>query len=183
MSSLLFLSSQDFNVSQGTSGNILTTPIMGFSLIMFYSPKCVYCQKLIPIFKQLPQYVAGCKFGMINVSQQRDIIRMASQTIVPIKYVPLIILYINGNPYMKYEGPGNMDEIRDFILQIANSIQSQNSFATSTRGANSTPQTSSGGGRVIERKNELPIYGGIPLCGDDGVCYLEYNEAYPHAPR
>lgn len=163
MSSLLFLTSQDFNVTQGTNGQLLTHQIMGFSLIMFYSPKCVHSNKLIPIFRQLPQFVAGCKFGMLNVTNQRDIVRMSSQTIVPITYVPLIILYINGKPYMKYEGSSDINEIRTFILQIANSIQNQNSFSNG----------------AIETRNELPKYGGIPLCGEDDVSYLEYIEAYP----
>ena len=114
MSSLLFLTTEDFQIIRGkTNGkNILSHGIRDYSLILFYSTQCIYCQQLIPIFKRLPETIGGCQFGMINVSTNREIIRMAKNTVSPITYVPYLILYINGRPWMRYDGPHEEGEIR-----------------------------------------------------------------------
>jgi len=157
MSSLLFLSTDDFRITHGKSGDVISHQIKGFSLILYYSTKCVYCQQIIPIFKQLPYVVNGCQFGIINVSLNKSLISMASRTITPIEYVPLIILYINGSPYMRYNGPNKQDDIRNFIIEVSNKVQEQGFSSTL-------------------KENNIPEYTiGIPKC-DDEVCYLEFDE-------
>ena len=165
MNGLLFLSTDDFTVSKGTKGNIMTHSIPGFSLILFYSTQCVHCQNLIPIFKTLPGTIGGCQFGMINVSTNKTCVRMSKDTIAPITYVPYIILYINGRPFMKYQGPQNADEIRNFIIAVHTKISSKQKFADEE-----VKEDPRGG---------IPAYTiGHPLYGDDDVCYLEFVEAY-----
>ena len=95
MSGLLFLTSDDFIISKGSKGTILCTSIPGFSLILFYSTQCPHCQNFIPIFKKLPGTIGGCQFGMINVSTNKNCIRLSKDTIAPITYVPYVVLYIN----------------------------------------------------------------------------------------
>jgi len=165
MSGLLFLSSDDFTVNKGSKGNILCQSIPGFSLILFYSTQCVYCQTLIPIFKTLPGTIGGCQFGMINVSSNKKCVQMSKDTIAPISYVPYIVLYIQGKPFMRYNGPHDISEIRRFVLEVANKVQSKQKFA---------PEV------VKENKKGIPEYSsGRPLCGeDDKVCYLPFDDAY-----
>jgi thioredoxin-like negative regulator of GroEL len=165
MSGLLFLQSGDFNIQTGNRGDILCNSIRGISLILFYSTKCGHCQNLIPVFKRLPGSIGGCQFGMINVSLEKDIIRMAKNTIVPIEFVPLIILFVNGKPYVRYDGSYNDNELRLFIVNVTKQLQTKDKFSQDR-----AKQT--GGER------EIPLYSvGIPLCGDDEV-YLEFEEAY-----
>ena len=118
MSGLLFLTSDDFNVAKGTKGNILCNSIPGFSLILFYSNQCPHCGNLLPIFKRLPGTIGGCQFGMLNVSSNKLCVKMSKSTIVPIQYVPLLILYINGRPFIKYSGAHEENEIKNFILEV-----------------------------------------------------------------
>jgi thioredoxin-like negative regulator of GroEL len=88
---------------------------------------------------------------------------MSKQTIAPLQYVPYIVLYIDGKPFMRYDGPQDEVEIRRFILEVANQIQEKPNFANS----------------VANGKKALPAYTiGQPVCGEQDVCYLEYNEAY-----
>jgi len=129
MSGLSFLTTEDFSIQKGTKGNILCHGIPGFSLILFYSTKCRHCQSLIPIFKTLPGTIGGCQFGMINVSTNKDCPRMSQNTISPITYVPYIILYINGKPFMAYSGPYQADEIRRFVIEVANNVQEKQKFS------------------------------------------------------
>lgn len=165
MAGLLFLNSQDFMVSQGTKGNILCNKIPGFSLILFYSTQCNFCQELIPIFKRLPGTINNCQFGMINVSQNKDCVRMSKNTIAPLKYVPYIVLYINGRPFMVYKGPPQPSEIKRFVIDVANNVQKKQQFVKTA---------------TIKKDKNIPEYCiGNPLCGEEeNVCYLEESVAY-----
>lgn len=164
MSGLLFLSSDDFVLSKGTKGNILCTSIPGFSLILFYSTQCPHCQNLLPIFKKLPGSINGCQFGIINVSTNKTCIRLSKDTISPITYVPYIILYINGRPFLRYSGPPVESEIRRFVFEVAQKVQSKQKFSNE---------------QVKEDvRGHIPAFTiGIPKCDED-VCYLEFDDAY-----
>ena len=165
MSGLLFLDNEDFSTVKGTKGNIMCHSIPGFTLVLFYSTQCSYCQNLIPIFKKLPGSIGGCQFGMINVTSNKKCVAMSRETIAPITYVPYIILYVNGRPFMCYKGPHDIKEIHRFILEVAQKMQSKQKF--SEEHVKEDPR----GG--------IPLYTiGHPLCGEDGVCYLEFNDAY-----
>ena len=162
------MTSDDFSVVKGTKGDILCTEIPGFSLILFYSTQCVHCQTLIPIFKKLPGTIGGCQFGMINVSSNKNCVRMSKDTIAPISYVPFIVLHIDGKPFMRYGGPHDGAEIKRFVIEVANKVQSKQKF------------TSENVKEPEKGKTGIPEYTiGHPLCGKDNkVCYLTMEEAY-----
>lgn len=167
MSGLLFLTSEDFSIQKGAKGPILCTNIQGFSLILFYSTQCIYCQKFIPTFKCLPGTIGGCQFGMINVSHNKQCVLLSRQTIAPIKEVPYIVLYVNGKPYMRYRGPHDQREISRFIIEVSRKVQANQNFAKDDK-------------RIKEEPRGIPAYTiGHPLCGpDDKVCYLDFGDAY-----
>lgn len=168
MSALLFLSSEDFSISKGSKGNILCTGIPGFSLILFYSTQCQHCQTLIPIFKKLPGSIGGCQFGMINVSSNKQCVRLSRDTVAPISYVPYVVLYIQGKPFMKYNGPHDAGEIRRFVMEVAAKVQNKQKFSAE---------------KVKEdTKTGIPEYTiGHPIKGpkDKMVCYLTFED-YPN---
>lgn len=168
MTGLLFLSSDDFNVSKGVKGNILCNEIPGLALILFYSTECVHCHNLIPMYKTLPGSVNGCQFGMINVSTNKKCVMLSKDTLCPIEYVPLIILYADGRPYMRYNGPPDSGEIKKFIMEVASKLRNKQKFTNEN---------------VKNIKNgsvkQIPEYSvGVPLCGQDNVCYLLFDKAY-----
>lgn len=172
MSGLLFLQSDDFYVDKGQKGNILCHGIKGLSLVLFYSTACTFCQKFIPMFKTMPGKINGCQFGMINVSKNKDIVFMSKETLSPIKYVPYIILYVQGKPFVRYDGPHDEGEILKFIMEVAGKLNKE-------RFAANAAATTSNINNIKETKNEIPAYTiGKPLCGEDGVCYLEFDDAY-----
>ena len=164
MSGLLFLSNEDFVLSKGTKGNILCTSIPGFSLILFYSTQCPHCQNLLPIFKRLPGSINGCQFGILNVSNNKNCIRLSKDTIAPITYVPYIVLYVNGRPFLKYSGPPAESELKRFVFEVAQKIQSKQKFS-----ADNVKE---------DVRGHIPAFTiGIPKCDED-ICYLEFQEAY-----
>ena len=166
MSGLLFLNSDDFNIQNGTKGKILCNPIPGFSLVLFYSTQCKHCKNLIPIFKSLPGSVSGCQFGLLNVGTNKACVKKSKQTVTEIKYVPMVILYVNGRPFMRYAGVHKRDEIIKFVVSMAKRVQTKQSFTGDT----AVTEDPRGG---------IPKYSiGHPLCGEDDVCYLEFEKAY-----
>lgn len=164
MSGLLFLSNDDFVLSKGTKGTILCTSIPGFSLILFYSVQCPHCQLLIPIFKKLPGTIGGCQFGMVNVSNNKNCIRMSKDTIAPITYVPYLVLYVNGRPFMRYNSEYTLEGIKRFVIEVASKIESKQKFSSE---------------HVKEDfRGRIPAFSiGVPKCEDD-ECYFPFNEAY-----
>ncbi len=163
MSGLLFLTHEDFSLVPCPKGNLLCTNIKGFSLKLFYSTACEHCQTLIPIFKRLPGTINGCQFGIVNVSTNKPLIVMSRESIAPIEYVPYIVLYNNGRPYMRYNGPHVMSEIQRFVYEVASNLQNRTAFAPD----------------VLKKEGKpIPEYCiAKPKC-DELVCYLQMDEAY-----
>lgn len=125
MSGIHFLGHDDFIIKQGDKGLILSLiyESKGLTLVLFYSTECPYCDSLIKIFKQIPQSVNGCQFAMVNVSRNMNLVEKSKNTIAPISYVPDLILYVNGSPYVRYDGPHHLDHIKDFIVDISLKIK------------------------------------------------------------
>lgn len=178
MSGLLFLEHNDFGLNQGTKGPIMCHKIKGISLILFYSTKCQYCHNLIPVFRSLPGSIGGCQFGIINIDNNYQCVQMSQNTIAPIKYVPYIVLYNDGKPFMEYKGEQSVKSITKFIIDVVERMRSKQTFSS----GNKTP----GSVEIIEEENRIPKYTiGIPLYGNgsklhkkERVCYLEVNNAY-----
>lgn len=163
--SLLFLSDQDFFIGKGTKGPILCTNIPGYSLLLFYSDKCPHCKDLLPVFNRLPGTIQGCQFGKLHVDINKQCIRASKNTIAPITYVPTIILYVAGRPFMVYRGPPDGENLRRFVVEVAQKLQSKQKF--SNENVKEPPR-----GRIPEFTIGLPVY------GDDNRTYLEFDEAY-----
>ena len=182
MSNLLFLTSEDFELRKGTKGNIVCHDITGYSLVLFYSTQCKYCKELIPVFKQLPGSISGCQFGMINVSKNKNIVHMSRNSIAPIEYVPYVILFINGKPSMRYDGPADVQTIQKFVIDVSNRFKGQN-FNRQQQSAHKQGQ-GQGQAKIHQREKRIPEYCiGNPVCGDDKRCYLEFDTAYVKGAR
>lgn len=164
--SLLSLSSEDFFIHKNGSGDlVLCNSLNHFSVIFFYSNMCKYCKEFLPIFKQLPRYISGCHFGIINLSTNKECIYKSEQTVYPITYVPLVILYLNGQPIFQY--PSNedfsLDRVKNFVIMACSQI-------------NKMAKDSNGNINYESKKSKYSI--GAPLRGDEKVHYLEMSKAY-----
>ena len=186
-SGIYFLNEDDFILRENTKGKLLGIKenFNGLTLLLFYSRECQFCEKLLAQFKQLPSLIMGCKFGMVNINQNPSVVDISKTTISPITYVPDLILYVNGLPYMRYDGPGEIENIKEFIvdiyqkLQKTSFLQNQNSQHQSSSRENEIQQ----GMAHSEAEEEIPAYSvGKPLCGTSkdayGKCYLDFDDAY-----
>jgi thiol-disulfide isomerase/thioredoxin len=169
MSGLLFLTAEDFTTIEDSKQNkIMINNINNFSFILFYSPGCPHCEKIIPIMKRLPGTVNGCQFGMINVGKNKQTIRMSKGTITPLTYVPYMILYYNKRPYMRYDGESNIKSIQLFVKHVADKI---------IQLKDENPQNSENEDdhySIPEYCIARPNKGGIK----EPICYLNFSDAY-----
>jgi hypothetical protein len=104
---------------------------------------------------------------MLNVSNNKELIDISKNSITPIKYVPYMVLYVNSIPYMEYQGPSDLNNIKNFIIEVANNIEKKQSFTTTKQNV-----------KIENNTTEIPAYCiGIPVCSKN-VCYLDFNKAY-----
>jgi len=172
MNSLVSLTQQDFGIRLGTRGPILCTNVDGLFFVLFYDHQCQFCQHLFPVFNQLSETIRGCRFGAVNVraAGNREIPRMSLQTIAPIRYVPFIIVYWNGKPYMQYDGERSYPALKEFAIKVGMTV-AQRRFKKFVGNVAQQPHNAG---------KPIPAYTvGKPICGDgDDVCYLEFTDAY-----
>jgi hypothetical protein len=196
MSGILFLGNDDFVVRAGENGNMLClNGWKGLTLIVFYSKECQFCHKTLSIFKQLPQIVNGCKFGMVCVNRNMEVVEKSKNTIAPIEYVPDIILFVDGIPYIRYDSPHEIEDIKTFIFSVYEKLQKTCFSEDANKNAQSRSppamshealqqQQRGGGAARPPVTNPIPEYTvGIPVSGSRHVterCYLDFKTAYPN---
>lgn len=167
MSKLLYLSGEDFRVIVGPNGPTMCNRIKGFSLVLFYSKKCVHCHTFIPIFKRIPSLISGCHFGLVNVTQNVNLIKLSESTISPIKFVPYVLLYVNGKPFLRYDGPRSEIGVKKFIIDVSKKLNNKQYFSNMQNKQ-----------RTVKKDDKIPPYCiAKPKCDGD-VCYLAYDKAY-----
>ncbi len=164
MSCILYLDNNDFVVSPGpssTSKNVLKNIITNsFSLILFYTSgdKCEYCPIVKKLFPRLVGKISNCQIGMINISQYPKIHEMSVDTTTPIKFVPLIIFYVNGTPFKEFGGNYTEEDLKQFANEVSK-------LAFKAR---------EGGLPEADKISEHSV--GKP--NSKKVCYLNYEDAY-----
>lgn len=121
--SLLYFNTNDFSLRRHKNAEKLCTKVKGLSLIFYHSNKCEFCHVFVPIFKELPKRVGGCMFGTINISENKELVEISKKSTTPLEYVPYIVLYIDGVPFMRYDGQRSLEGIRSFIFQVAERLQ------------------------------------------------------------
>jgi thioredoxin-like negative regulator of GroEL len=100
---------------------------------------------------------------MINVTQNPQVVAMSKETICEIKYVPYIVLYFNGKPYIRYDGPYDAGEVAQFVVEITNKLHSKEKFMESET--------------IKLQEKSIPAYCiGTPI--SDRVSYLNFMDAY-----
>ena len=100
---------------------------------------------------------------------------MSRNSIAPIEYVPYVILFINGKPSMRYDGPADVQTIQKFVIDVSNRFKGQNFNRQEGQSAHQKGQQA----KIRQQDKRIPEYCiGKPLCGDNKRCYLEFDTAY-----
>jgi hypothetical protein len=168
---LIYLSTSDFEVKDGNKGPALCIKYPELTFVLFHAEpeRCAHCHELLPEFRKLPYIISGCKFALVNLNRYPDIVKISKSTTTPLEYVPYLVLYINGRPFIRYEGDKNLQSLAEFVSEFMSRLKSQTNFVSTQKST--------------RLQDEIPKYSiAIPysvVCDDDkGVCYLKYDEAY-----
>jgi len=161
---IFFLTSNDFQVKTSPSDenekllcikNDESTMQLreGLTLILFYSNNCSYCDNLISEYKRLPTNLLGVNYGMINLNNHPNVVNMSNESISPIKYVPMLTLYLHGLPYVEYEGENTLEAIKAFILKISEKLNTVTSFTNTNVSREYDEKPSLYGDDTVETKS------------------------------
>lgn len=168
MSSITFLGSHNFVVI-GTRQKALGINIPGNVLVFFKMDRCPNCSQFEPVFAQLPKQETRVNCATLNITQNKDVVIMSRDTSTPITAVPILILYINGQPYARFNGTKNIESIRAFITKALSSNpsgQHQQQFMQTPVQQNmyggSRPPAAQGGPAYNQSKSFMPEIGTAP---------------------
>jgi hypothetical protein len=120
-------------------------------------------------FRQLPFKIGGAKFGLCNIMQNQELIKMANKTIAPIVGVPYMVLYVNTRPFLQFDDDDkSLENMAQFMNAMISRLNTQKKFIE---------------GKGMKIESEIPKYTtGIPfniVCDEEkGMCYLNYEDAY-----
>jgi thiol-disulfide isomerase/thioredoxin len=166
---LLYLTEKDFFVQNGKKGPLLCCNTKGVTFVLFYAKSCPHCSDVFPIFQELPRILPSCQIALINVTSNMNVAQMSKDTTCPITYVPLMILFINGRPFMKYTGAKTLQDIYAFLQDVLNKLQTKRNFAV--------PQKDLLDDDVAQFANGMGIPYNLVVC-DGEQCYLSFKDAY-----
>lgn len=138
------LKSQNFKVV-GRNRRTLNISVPGNVLVFFKMDGCRGCQAVEPIFHQLAKLELRINYGVINLSQNREVTMWSRQTSTPIQAVPLLLLYTNGNPLAKFKGKKNIPALKSFITKALRHAPPPNSGSSSFMGNQGQPQQGNSG--------------------------------------
>jgi thiol-disulfide isomerase/thioredoxin len=183
---ILHLNTSHFNVANGSTegSKVLSCTLPGLVFVFFYvdyvdptrQKKCDNCELLKPEFEQLSKKLEKSyfSFGAVNLNTHSEIAKKSMQTKIKINYVPYLILFVDGTPYLRYDGNASIQQM-EYFLSIAYKEVLQ-------KGYKPTAPRSGSSATAASKEDETPVFkgGGIPyniLCDkNSGLCYLTFDD-------
>ncbi len=182
MNGLLHLGEKDFYIEQGQKGPVVCTSLKGIVFVFFHADKgqCHHCDLADPEFSQLPQFVSGSKFACCNLYRCPMLQQKSLQTITPFKKVPAFIVFVNGKPFMNYEGERTLKHFAEFMQNVFKILNKQQSFNNGQKtSSNVEPVEKTPFGIAYDYDyitvTDASVNGSL-TCSDDGVCYFTSGE-------
>lgn len=114
------LTPADFNIIKTIKGDLVEFLSKELTVVLFYKNEenRKYSDEFKRIFAEIQETGIECKFGVINIDEHSEAAEMASQTKTPINYVPYVVVYAQGRPYMSYGGKIDSIELVKLITYV-----------------------------------------------------------------
>lgn len=171
MNTFQYLNDSSFYLTKGQQGKILLcAKSEGVSFVFFYSTKCPNCSPGMEVFRKLKEKFTQVKFCVVNINENPNIIQKSNTSCTPIEYVPYLVLYYNGKPFLRYDGEIVLEDLITFLVEVMKRIESKVKFSKSS----------------TTEESDIPDYaGGVPynvVCNKN-KCYIKYSNAYGNNPQ
>jgi len=125
-----FLTDRDFYIDQGQKGKLLCTRRTDMSLVAFHTPACPYCETAKPILAKIAdRWKNVLSVRSVNLITYPSIVEMSAYTLAPLRSVPTIILYVNGRPYVMYEGDIVEKDMFEFCEAMVQQLRAQQNMS------------------------------------------------------
>lgn len=114
------LTPNDFKIVKTPKGDLVQLLRDELLVVLFYKNEenRVYSDEFIKVFEQIEQTEVECKFAVINVDEYPECVDLSSKTFTPIHYVPYVVVYVHGRPYMSYSGKIDAVELVKLITYV-----------------------------------------------------------------
>jgi hypothetical protein len=132
--SLRQFTSQDFQIINGQKKSLNITQ-GGIYLIFYKIQGCQGCSAFEPIFLQLSTEDKRVNYGILDLTYNRDIIKVSRDTTTVIEKVPHLILYVQGSPRALFKGEKNLLSLKSFLTGALSQITVQPLPSVDVRGA------------------------------------------------
>jgi thiol-disulfide isomerase/thioredoxin len=179
---LIELNADSFRKLKGTKGYVLGIPnANNLTLLMFYSTQCEYCDQAMPELSRLSRHLREnnlpIQVAICDVGKHRSVIKEASETVDPIKYVPYMVIYLKDRPYVRYNGNKVAEEMFKYLIEVMRRIDTRQQFVRSDVRTQEDQEEK-------EEQESAPGLG-VPynMITEQSVCYLTNEEAMGMAPR
>lgn len=169
---ITFLTQDNFTLENG--GRSMTCDVPGVCIVLFKTDNCGYCDRFFPIYSKVSSKESRMTFACVDVNNNRNVVVMSKGTKVPIKAVPLILVYVNGRIKLKYNGDRSEASFSSFVQkalqETANDVQDvgiSRSFMNNQQPASNTsatfgmPISSNNGGNRGGNNNQPGVNAGI----------------------
>ena len=157
----IYLKPNDFVLENGE----LRLKKEGFSFVFFKTTACLYCNDVMPAFREISKRIQGCNFCEMDVYQNNsELVQMASKSTTPLTYVPYLLLYWKGRPIEQFK-PNESDASQNTNLMMQFFMQQHEKVSKNIQQPPTHPEIS-----------QYSI--GIPGNHKGRVCRLTYEAAY-----
>ncbi len=117
---MLELTPLNFKVVPTMKGIVLGNDIKGISLIVFYKLNCEKSNTFLQLFDTAMDDNDYCTFAKVNTDMYPEYIAESAKTKTPINVSdgPYVVIYVDGRPYMSYDGPVDNIEIKKLLMYV-----------------------------------------------------------------
>lgn len=111
-----FCTSSNFKIGVDSDGDkCMKIDGTGFDIVLYYSTQCQHCKTYVELFRSSSGRTSNCEFSLVNLDKCKEIIAMTKGTTTELEYVPVVIMYCDGMPYMAYGGDPEVNSFLRFI--------------------------------------------------------------------
>lgn len=132
-----FLTQDDFSLKASQNGGKrLMCQINGPAVVMFKADRCNWSKKFMPVFTKIAQRDnRGITYAIIDVANNRRLIKDSQRTKTPITSTPTFIIYNNGSPFARYKGKLDPQSFMSFLEKMVSKLQPLGNDSSDISGA------------------------------------------------